>query len=143
MLLTLERIQNTEEETLGALYLDGKLQCFTLEDEYRKVKLDGETRIPRGLYDIKLRTEGRLHEAYKLKYDFHKGMLWLQDVPGFTFIYFHIGNSNLDTSGCILVGAKASILGNGAIGLEHSTIAYKDLYRKVIENIDDLRINIL
>ena len=32
--------------------------CYTLEDEYRVSKVKGETMIPYGCYEIKLRKEG-------------------------------------------------------------------------------------
>lgn len=135
--LTLQRFNRGNDSTVGLLSI-GKgmgtfFKCFTCEDEQRHTKVMHETRIPAGTYEIKLRTEGGFHKRYGDKYPkTHKGMLWLQDVPNFTFIYIHIGNSDDDTSGCILVGNSTSsdvINGGGTVG--RSVEAYTDLYKRV------------
>lgn len=107
MLLTVERFFSDEEATIGVFKVDGKFRCFTLEDEFRSVKVMGETRIPAGLYDVQLRKEGGFHNRYKNHPRIgavHKGMLHLQNVPGFDYILFHCGNTDEDTAGCVLVG---------------------------------------
>ena len=64
-----------------------------------------ETCIPEGEYEIKLRTVGGFNERYTKKYPtMHRGMLWLQDVPGFEYILIHQGNTDEHTSGCLIVG---------------------------------------
>mgnify|MGYP001608463751 FL=1 len=57
MKLTLQRINAGKESTIGVLYINGAFAAFTIEDEYRTVKVKGETRIPSGIYKIILRTE--------------------------------------------------------------------------------------
>ena len=91
----------------------------------------GKTRIPAGEYEIKLRTVGGFHERYSQRFNFHKGMLHLQKVKEFKYILIHIGNTEEDTAGCILVG---NYQGGGAIW--ESEQAYKRLYRKVLEAIE-------
>ncbi|KKL14000.1 hypothetical protein LCGC14_2520110 [marine sediment metagenome] len=72
--------------------------CYTLEDEFREIKVSGETRIPSDTYELKLRTEGGLNERYKARFpDIHEGMIWLQNVPNFSWIYLHCGNYDDDT----------------------------------------------
>jgi len=129
---------SNEEETAGVLDIDGKFECFTLEDEFRTRKVMHETRIPAGLYEIKLRTMGRIHEKYDIRFqEFHEGVLHLQDVPGFTTIYIHCGNTDSHTSGCILVGNRAhrrtTNKGDSEITILHSTAAYTQLYKKCLE----------
>ena len=92
----------------GPIDDSGKIRhlCYTLEDEYRKVKVKKETRIPAGTYELKLRTEGSLTKRYELRFpDIHQGMIWLKDVPEFKYIYIHCGNDDDDTDGCVLVGS--------------------------------------
>jgi len=102
----------------------GRFLCYTLEDGYRKVKVPGETRIPGGKYEIRFRKVGTHHKRYAAGFsDIHKGMLELQDVPGFKYILVHVGNYPRDTSGCILVG---SIAGDGIVS--NSTNAYRAIY---------------
>ena len=145
MLIKLTRLHSNENETIGKFEVDGEFICFALEDEYREEKVYGETRIPEGIYKVKLRTEGRIHNKYK-KYEFHKGMLWLQDVPNFTYIYIHKGNTDKDTLGCLLTGDSLTWEGNKLkIGRGKSTPAYERLYKLVVESAvnDDLQIEII
>lgn len=94
--------------TTGVISIDGTWAGFTCEDEYREEKVSGETRIPAGAYEIKLRTAGGMHKRYTEKFgERHHGMLWLQDVPGFEWIYIHPGNTPAHSHGCILVGYGA------------------------------------
>lgn len=143
MELLLERITSDRESTIGTLYAEGRFQCFTLEDEYRLDKVPEETRIPHGTYDIRLRPEGGMHPRYAAKFPFHRGMLCLQDVPGFEWIYIHIGNAEKHTAGCILVGDGA-LARSDNMSLQASTDAYTRLYRQVVDHAaaGDLRITI-
>lgn len=132
MTLSLVRLQGDGISTLGIIEVED-LILFTLEDTKREIKIYGETCIPCGTYEIKLRTEGTKHEEYKEKFSsFHKGMLWLQDVPNFQYILIHIGNTAKDTMGCILVGSEIHNV-NYILG---STIAYMNLYKRVIKAFD-------
>lgn len=127
------RYSTSAESTLGLLFLDGQFQCYTLEDAYHTEKIPGKTRIPAGSYSLSLRTYGTKHAKYLKKYGshFHHGMLQISDVPGFTDILFHIGNSAGDTEGCILVGdgANNNQLKDGFIS--SSGQAYEQLYPKI------------
>ena len=84
-----------------------------------------------------LRTEGGFHSRYAAKYgDWHEGMLWLQDVPGFTFILIHTGNTDQHTSGCYIVGETQQDLDKGKDGfVGNSGVAYKKMYPKVKDAI--------
>jgi hypothetical protein len=135
--LTLQRYSQDDDSTLGILYLDGVFQCYTLEDEEREIKVAGETRIPEGTYDIKLRTEGGLTQKYAKKFpDMHKGMLWLQDVPNFEWVYIHLGNTDEHTEGCILVGNQVNNNKVDEAFLGDSKRAYKKLYPKLVDIIE-------
>jgi hypothetical protein len=132
MVLNLQRINDNGFSTVGMLEVDG-LTFFTMEDTFREVKVYGQTRIPAGRYEIKLRTEGKFHNQYKREFSIHKGCLWLQDVPNFQYVLIHIGNTAQDSSGCILVGSK--IVNNDFIG--GSTVAYLKLYKHVLEAFEN------
>jgi hypothetical protein len=128
MELILNRLRDNGKTTIGELIVDD-LTFVTLEDTYHQKKIYGKTRIPAGTYEIKLRTEGRFHNQYLDKIPKHRGMLWLQDVPGFELILIHIGNSVEDTKGCILVGMRA----DNDDWISESTVAYIRLYAHVID----------
>ena len=131
MKLDVIRFQFGADATNSLLFIDGEFECYGLEDEYRDVKVMHETCIPEGEYKIELRTEGGFHSRYAAKYGaWHEGMLWLQDVPGFTFILIHTGNTDQHTSGCYIVGETQQDLDKGKDGfVGNSGVAYKKMYR--------------
>ncbi|MBS2212487.1 hypothetical protein KEM09_13810 [Carboxylicivirga mesophila] len=133
MKLTVVRYASSTDSTLGMLLIDGVFECYTLEDEHRDVKKMHETRIDAGTYKLQLRTHGRHHTDYLQKYgaDWHYGMLQVMNVPKFTDILIHIGNTDDDTSGCLLVGDEVN---NNAIQsgkVKNSTQAYVRMYPKI------------
>ena len=141
--LVLERYAYGDDSTLGKLWRvtdDGRdLQCFTLEDEEREEKVPGETSIPIGTYEIKLRTEGGMHEKYLRKFMElpHQGMLHLQNVPDFQWVYLHVGNTDDDTSGCPLVGQIPHVGAMGEFAVYQSTAAYRALYPTLAGPLSD------
>jgi hypothetical protein len=133
MKLRLERFVSDDEATCGLLYLDDEFFCFTLEDQHQDVKVMHETRIPPGRYQIHLRNVGDMTLRYQEKFpEMHRGMLWLQKVPEFKFIYFHPGNTDDHTSGCILIGHGADTTPK-AMRVRHSVDAYRNLYARVVD----------
>jgi len=137
--LRLLRISSGDVSTLGVLFWTAakkpKFLCFTLEDEYRTVKVYGKTRIAAGIYSLSIQKEGRLHEVYSSKFYFHKGMITLQNVPEFTGVMVHVGNRDEDTAGCILVGDSSiqNITEEGIIG--NSVAAYTRIYPLIYDYI--------
>ena len=106
--LSMPRISQGNGGTLGLLYLNGQFFCFTLEDCFRVVKVDGITRIPEGRYQIKFRKDDSpLTARYRAKYEWFDWHLELQNVPDFEHVYLHVGNVPDDTDGCILTGDTA------------------------------------
>jgi hypothetical protein len=128
VLLTLQRFASLPESTISALSIDGAFECFGLEDQAQPIKVQNETRIPEGTYQVVLQTAGTLHTKYASKFSDHVGMLALGQVPGFTGVMIHVGNTDRDSAGCILVGDVA--LSAGEIG--DSVKAYRRVYRKII-----------
>jgi len=131
LIIDVMRYGYRNKSTAGLLLIDNVFEGFTLEDGFNRQKIAGQTRIPKGFYNIKLRTEGGMHASYSDKYPWHQGMLHLQDVPDFTWIYFHIGNFVSDTAGCILVGDSASNKEED-FKIFNSTEAYQRFYLKVL-----------
>jgi hypothetical protein len=137
------RVSSQKDSTSGLLFEvnNGKrtFLCYTLEDEQRDVKVWGETRIPAGTYKLGLRTEGGFHNRYLSRYgaDFHKGMIWVLDVPGFEWILWHSGNTDENTAGCLLLGNTQTsnlVAKDGFIG--SSRDAYKLVYPRVLAAIE-------
>ncbi len=127
------RFSSQSKTTFGAIHLDRKFEAFTVEDRHRVEKVYAETRINAGVYKVTLRNFGRHFDVYKEKFDGHEGMLWIKDVPNFTDILFHIGNSELDSKGCVLIVNEINNnLTNKGIG-KNSTEAYLRFYFKVLD----------
>ncbi len=137
MIIDLYRYSSQSKTTFGAVLINGKFQCYSIEDRHRDQKIKHETRIPKGVYSIKYREFGGHYSRYKNKYTSHKGMLQIMNVPNFKDILIHIGNDNGDTSGCLLlcneVNNNKTDQGKGT----RSTKAYLDFYFKVCEALDN------
>jgi len=134
MEILLKTLISDNSGTVGTLEIDGIFKCFTMEDQFNEPKVYGETRIPRGRYKIELRNEGSMTERYAKKYNFHRGMLWLRDVPDFSYVYIHIGNTEDHTDGCILVGSGCSIR-NNAKNVSGSALSYTEIYPQIANAI--------
>jgi hypothetical protein len=69
MKIYLLRYSSQSEDTLGLIMIDGKFECYTLEDQYRNFKVKGDTRIPEGTYKIKFRkVNSPLTEKYRKRF---------------------------------------------------------------------------
>jgi hypothetical protein len=102
MKLILTRTIKTPLYTEGIIMdSHGTFICHSLEDTERDLsytpKVEHPTAIPRGTYRITLSHSPKFRRMLPL----------LENVPMFTGIRIHSGNTPADTSGCILVGEKA------------------------------------
>ena len=135
MRVVVKRFADNGNATLSAFFIDGKFQCFGVEDEERENKLSGETRVLEGIYDLVLRSEGGFHERYKVKFaDIHKGMICITNAPdykiitpkmSFQYVLIHVGNTEKDTDACYLPNTSVdsnSFTGGGSVS------AYKKIY---------------
>jgi len=122
MEIKIKRLHRTDHSTIGELSIDGKFECFTLEDIERDVKIKSETAIPKGIYKVIINRSNRFKRLLPL----------LLNVPNFEGIRIHSGNTNHDTEGCILVGLTRS---QDFIG--QSRKAFNKLFKKMqtVENI--------
>ena len=142
MELEVLRFSSQADSTNGILFdVTGgkrKFLCYTLEDEHRDNKVNGETRVPAGTYRVTLRTTGGFHSRYKNKYgELHKGMLWVRDVPDFEYILIHTGNTDEHTAGCLLVGDSQQANFNSSNGMVGSSVnAYKRIYPPIAEALE-------
>ena len=143
------RVSSQKDSTSGMLFEieNGKrtFLCYTIEDEQRDVKVWGETRIPAGTYQLELRTEGGFHNRYKSRYgNWHKGMIWVKDVPGFEYILWHTGNTDESTAGCLILGNSQEsniVKKDGFVG--YSRDAYAFVYPRVAAAIESgLRVSV-
>lgn len=132
MTIHLKRIAKKVSYTIGKLYIDGEYFCDTIEDtdrglssdmsasEIAKIKVHGKTAIPTGTYNVVVTWSPR----------FKKTMPLLENVPGFSGIRIHSGNSSSDTEGCILPGQ------NKVVGKVINSRVYTDnLYKAISDGL--------
>lgn len=102
MLLSLLREPSANGCTIGRLSVDGRFQCYTCEDEVRPpgVKVPGKTAIPAGRYRVIVNRSERFSRSAGREVL----LPLLLDVPGFSGVRIHPGNTAADTEGCILPG---------------------------------------
>lgn len=121
MKIIVERFLFQEGRTIGRLFIDGILKCYTIEDEVRLIKIKGKTAIPYGTYEVGTRYSPRFSPK------FGHEMLWIKNVPDFEYILIHTGNTEYDTEGCLIVGSKIGTL-NGQTAVIGSKTAYSIIY---------------
>jgi hypothetical protein len=92
--IEVKRNEFTEISTIGDMYIDGEYFCHTIEDTIREVKIMNETAIPYGTYEVVIDFSNK----------FQKLMPHILNVPNFEGIRIHTGNTDKDTSGCLLIG---------------------------------------
>ena len=130
MKLRLQRLQLDDDVTIGSLDVDGDWACWTLEDAVREQpgqpvaswKLPGQTAIPLGCYRVDVTWSPRFKRPLPL----------LLDVPGFSGVRIHPGNSAADTEGCILVGADryAKSLGRSRLAFDNLMVELNQAQRR-------------
>ena len=143
MKLQVVRFSSQSDSTSGLLFEETDLGleflCYTLEDEHRVLKVYGETRIPAGIYKLKLRKIGGMHKKYSKRFpSFHNGTLHVTNVPNFKYILIHCGNTDDHTAGCLLLGDTQEnnfINKNGYIG--KSSNAYRRVYPPIAKALED------
>lgn len=103
--IILNRFQFSPKSCIGALNF-GDFKCYTLEDTDRELKqtdpvdlikilkVPSQTCIPYGEYEVITNFSKR----------FKKIMPLLLEVPGFSGVRIHSGNTAEDTEGCLLLG---------------------------------------
>ena len=116
MKLLLKRLHKTQHSTTGELYVDGKFECYTLEDVEREVKIPGETAIPKGTYIVGITLSNRFKRLLPI----------LIGVKNFEGVRIHSGNNNHQTEGCILVGQTRA---DDYVG--DSRLAFDKLFKKM------------
>ena len=80
-------------------------------------KVNGQTAIPTGTYNLIINHSNR----------FNRDLPLLENVPNFTGVRIHAGNTSAHTEGCILVGTTWS--GKDFIG--NSRVAFNKLFEKL------------
>ena len=136
MEIRVRRIALKDTYTIGKMYINGEYVCDVLEDKVRDVnkngvfdneetKVVGRTAIPYGTYEITMdvkSTKFSDFEQYPWAKEYDGYLPRLTNVPLFVGVLLHVGNSDVDSSGCLLVGE------NKVVGkVINSTITFRRL----------------
>lgn len=153
MELRLNRRYKGPKYTIGNLYIDDIYFCDTLEDIDRGItsstsledisrkKVYGQTAIPTGTYKVNLNVVSPKFKDRSWAKPYGGKVPRLMNVPGFEGVLIHPGNTDSDTSGCILVG-KNTVVGK----VMESTITFNGLMKKLLEakaKGESIQINII
>ncbi len=130
MKLRVERQIFDDDSTIGELLIDGAHEAYVLEDKTREIpdtpveewKVPHLTAIPYGTYKLTINHSQR----------FNRDLPLLLNVPGFTGVRIHPGNTSVDTEGCLLVGRTK---GKDFIG--ESRAAFGLLFPKLVKALED------
>lgn len=140
MELKIDRRYKGPKYTIGSLYVDGSYFCDTLEDTDRgidssmspaditKKKIYGKTAIPTGTYKVNLNVVSPKFKDRSWAKPYGGKVPRLMNVPGFEGVLIHPGNTDSDTSGCILIG-RNTIVGR----VTDSTATFHNLMKKLLE----------
>jgi hypothetical protein len=136
MKMYLQRGFFTRKSTGGLLVVNENIFCFVIEDLVRNgEKVQDETAIPYGIYNVTLSMSNR----------FGRVMPEILNVPGFTGIRIHSGNTDKDTSGCLLVG-EFLVISDNDLRISSSVVAFSRLMselRKAFEAKEEITIEIV
>lgn len=126
---------------MSNLYINGKWFCNCLEDAdrgldnsmsedmIRTLKKPSITAIPRGTYEITLDVVSPKYSKVQFYKDVCNGKVpRLKNVKGFDGILIHAGNTDKDSSGCLLVGQN-KVKGQ----VVNSKETFKQLYKLLQE----------
>ena len=106
-MLTLVRYTRTDEAILGSLYLNGAFVCYTLENAAKA--------IPCGMYTVQ--------NSKSPKFKRELPLLHNAQVPASRGIRIHVGNTDKDSQGCVLVGMTREVHLLGGSKLKESKAA--------------------
>ena len=117
MELLIDRKWKKQSYTISNLYINGEWFSNVLEDAdrglddsmsedmIRTLKKPSITAIPRGTYEITLDVVSPKYSKVQFYKDVCNGKVpRLKNVKGFDGILIHAGNTDKDSSGCLLVG---------------------------------------
>ena len=122
MEIKVKRIAKKATYTIGKLYVDGTYACDTIEDKDRGLtddmpleliktkKVYGKTAIPTGTYKLDMNTVSPKFKDRSWAKPYGGKVPRLLNVKGFEGVLLHVGNSDKDSSGCLLVG-KNTVVG--------------------------------
>jgi len=154
--LIVERYGFNPDWTTGELYVNGKPDGFTIEDEERDIKVQGETAIDCGIYELDIRQSPKFSSSFLWSDGLKKlidtksstlttdkagakdwqphNLIWIKGTPRHTYCLIHWGNTDKHTDGCLIVGRSTGFIGDRGAVLD-SRRYYAELYARIYPTI--------
>lgn len=139
MEILIKRIYNCEDYCISHVYIDGSYICDAIEDtdrgldnsmselEILKKKIKDKTAIPTGEYNILMNVISPKFSKKEYYKKLCNGKVpRFESVKGFMGVLFHIGNTEKDSSGCIILGqnkVKGKVI--------NSRMCFENFYNKL------------
>lgn len=141
MKILVDRKWKKDAYTISNLYIDGVKMCNVIEDKDRGLKssdgvtaislkkVKGQTAIPTGTYEVSIDYVSPKYKKSSTMVAYNGAkMPRLLNVPGYSGILIHPGNTAKDTEGCLIPGK------NDTVGrVSNSTYWFKQIYEKMKE----------
>ena len=135
--VSLHRFMDDGETTLGILFVNQQLICYTLEESMQSSGIKLPYRIPAGTYAFNFdKRETPLTAIYSQQYPWFTYHLEIKEVPRFDTVYLYLGDPDNAHKGCVQIADSLSVasLSNN---LADSIKAYQRLYEKLNELMND------
>lgn len=133
-------IEEGKNSTISACYIDGEFACYILEDEGRKDKIRGETRVDAGgPYKIRPVQSGKFYAAYKKAYS-HQFAISVTGFARHSAIMYHLLNTVDQTMGCFGPGLNVTRFMNGVHTVGNSKGGYFKIYEKLEKVFDPVKV---
>lgn len=147
-----DRMKSEPDWTLSRFSILDKERGVGVEDEERiekgQNKVPGETRIPNGIYELDLAESPTFSKSYYMDKDgilnrnkterFNQPHLLIavKNVPGFSGILWHWGNTDLNSRGCYIVGTDFATFDERK-GVSASRKKYEEIYPEMYKLISE------
>lgn len=144
--IIVSRYPSEKEWTLSEFNIVGtKFGGVGVEDEYRAVKIKGETRIPTGVYELGFHNSPKFSKYFYVDKDGYLNAtktdrfttphypIHVLNVPNFEYVLWHWGNSEKDTDACYIVGSKFETPDMRTGRVLASKIKYVEIYPIVFQ----------
>lgn len=147
--ILVKRIAKKENYTIGKLFINGVFFCNTLEDtdrgltqnmsvdEIKQKKIYGKTAIPTGTYKVTMNVVSQKFKDRAWSKPYNGKLPRLIDVPGYEGVLIHVGNTDKETLGCVLVG-KNDVVGK----VTNSIFYFQKVMAELLKNPNDITITI-
>jgi hypothetical protein len=130
--VTLLRLEQSQEGTVGVLLVNSKIICTTLELPWRNNK-PYISCIPDGVYKCMRINSEKVKNVGGITY-------LVTNVPDRTGIIFHPGNWTTDSFGCILLGLYPGYLKNPDTGkIERAVLGSRVAFKRFMNEMNGER----